>query len=300
MIKTIWITLLLFGGLLALEQSSIAVMDFECRENENLGWSAAEIVRTELINQCEYTVLERSQLEKAFEEQKLQLSGAVGESTATAIGKIIGAQLMVIGSIVKMGSSYSLNSRVIDVSTGQAKAGKRIACQSESELPDACARLALQICGKDADQAPDKAPTAPEKALPMFAPDRNEIVAVGMGAAPAGLPPQERMEKALETAKADLFRDAMRKLERVDFKGEIVAKIMERSPRARMRFQEYLKKLAEPGPDGGRANMETWSDGRVIIRLRIPLRGKQGLFDLLEEKARELQRRSGGRPPAAR
>jgi len=68
---------------------------------------------------------------------------------------------------------------------------------------------------------------------------------VGIGVAPPDAPARKRKKIALETAKKMLFRDALAKLERISFKGEVVARIIERNPKARERFQGYLKKISD-------------------------------------------------------
>jgi curli biogenesis system outer membrane secretion channel CsgG len=54
-----------------------------------------------------FEVVERSQLESVLEEQKLGLAGILDESTAVEVGKILGAEIMVVGSITDAGYSQS-------------------------------------------------------------------------------------------------------------------------------------------------------------------------------------------------
>jgi hypothetical protein len=87
-------------------------------------------------------------LEQLLKEQELQLTGVVDSETAVEIGKLVGAQLVVIGSIVKTGTVYTINSRFIDVETGIAKVGQNIRGQGEDQISNMVRQLALIIAGK--------------------------------------------------------------------------------------------------------------------------------------------------------
>jgi TolB-like protein len=79
-----------------------------------------------LIDTKKFRVVERSQINKALSEQRFQQSGVIDERSATEIGKLLGADLIIIGSVVKIGSSYTINSRMIDIKTGEATLGKNV------------------------------------------------------------------------------------------------------------------------------------------------------------------------------
>lgn len=108
-------------------KQTIAVLDFESvGAEEYLGKAVAEIMRTELIDTNRYRVVERAQINKAITEQKLQKSGLIDDRSAVELGKILGADMIVVGSVVKIGTSYTINSRMIDTKTGEAKLGKNV------------------------------------------------------------------------------------------------------------------------------------------------------------------------------
>ncbi|MFH2203774.1 MAG: CsgG/HfaB family protein [Elusimicrobiota bacterium] len=133
----------------------IGVVDFENKSGYGqgrLGSAASDVLITELAKTGKFVVVERDKLNKIFDEQKLQASGAIDSRTAVKIGRILGLSAIVTGSISesgvkKEGSDYLLVSskkqiaevvvdiRVVDVETGQviyadsgsgrAKASKR-------------------------------------------------------------------------------------------------------------------------------------------------------------------------------
>lgn len=81
-------------------------------------------MRTELEGGERFRVVERAQIKQALQEQTLQLSGGTDTQNAVKIGKLLGADLIIVGSVVKIGNSYTVNSRMIDVKTGEAQLGR--------------------------------------------------------------------------------------------------------------------------------------------------------------------------------
>ncbi|MDR1869379.1 MAG: CsgG/HfaB family protein [Treponema sp.] len=66
-----------------------------------------------------YTIIDRSQLDRIRREQNFQLSGAVDDDTAVSIGKIIGASIIVTGSVDGQGNLRRLRLRALDTQTSQ-------------------------------------------------------------------------------------------------------------------------------------------------------------------------------------
>ncbi|MEK7390947.1 MAG: CsgG/HfaB family protein [Fibrobacterota bacterium] len=79
-----------------------------------------EALSTALQRRSGARMMERSQMEKILAEQGFQNSGACDKSDcAIQIGKILGIDQIVVGSVGKLGSSYMLNARLVDVATGE-------------------------------------------------------------------------------------------------------------------------------------------------------------------------------------
>jgi len=84
----------------------IAVMSFENNSTfsywgDNLGAAAADELITQLVRAGTFIVVERTQVNAILEEQHFGLSGAVDASTAAEIGKILGVQAVLMGSITQ-------------------------------------------------------------------------------------------------------------------------------------------------------------------------------------------------------
>jgi TolB-like protein len=81
----------------------------------------AERFAIELIRLKKLKVVERHQIERVLSELKLQNTGAIDPDTAKRIGRMLGADLLVIGGMVELpGAVLELNARLADVGSGQA------------------------------------------------------------------------------------------------------------------------------------------------------------------------------------
>ena len=74
----------------------VAVMPFSGRDGET-GLSLAEAFTTYLMD-AGFEVIERAQLEKVLAEQKISLSGALGQEDLAQVGKLAGVRAVVTGS----------------------------------------------------------------------------------------------------------------------------------------------------------------------------------------------------------
>lgn len=98
----------------AQQKKRIAVLDFEYGTvysdvgyifgtNVNVGKGIADILVTKLVQGGQYSVIERKQLDKIIAEQNLGASGRVDEATAARLGKILGVDALILGSIHTFG-----------------------------------------------------------------------------------------------------------------------------------------------------------------------------------------------------
>ncbi len=74
---------------------------------------------TQLVNLRRFKVIERGALDKVLSEQQLQLSGAVDEATAVEVGKIAGADAIILTSAVQSRDGGKVSARIIDTETGE-------------------------------------------------------------------------------------------------------------------------------------------------------------------------------------
>lgn len=78
-----------------------------------------QLLLTELAQNSNLRVVERSQLQAILDEQGLVTSGQVDPSTAARIGRLVGARYMVMGSFVDLYGAFRMTGRIVDVETSE-------------------------------------------------------------------------------------------------------------------------------------------------------------------------------------
>jgi len=99
-------------------KSRIGVVNINS-SSDNLSNYVIDGIVMHLVSRDNFVVIERSELETVQREQKYQLSGEVSDETAVSIGKQLGTQMIVTGSILPFGSDYSLRLKITDVQSAQ-------------------------------------------------------------------------------------------------------------------------------------------------------------------------------------
>lgn len=92
----------------------IAVLDFEfASTGQTWSWwggvapsqGVSDLLTNKLVDGGAYTLIERSRIQAVLQEQNLALSGRIDPNTAAQVGRILGADAVVIGSVTR----YNLN-----------------------------------------------------------------------------------------------------------------------------------------------------------------------------------------------
>lgn len=104
------------------EGKTIAIADFTYVDHASAdGDVVAARVTTELIKMNNLKVVERKQLQKILAELNLQRTGVVDQDSAKKIGQVLGADLLVVGSLDELpGKLLEVNLRLASVESGQA------------------------------------------------------------------------------------------------------------------------------------------------------------------------------------
>ncbi len=103
---------------------AILELDYLQRSNrgEPVGRMVSEFLTTSAANTGAFSIVERSLLNKVMKELELEQSGLVEESQAREIGRMVGADAVLTGSVSKLGSSMRIDVRLINVETGKIMA----------------------------------------------------------------------------------------------------------------------------------------------------------------------------------
>lgn len=100
----------------------IAVAGFSYSDGRDSrdGGVVAERITTELVKLKKIKVIERKEIEKVFEELKLQRSGAIDSDSVKDIGKMLGADWVVVGTLTELpDKQLELNARIVGVESGE-------------------------------------------------------------------------------------------------------------------------------------------------------------------------------------
>lgn len=127
----------------------LAVVEFSNDTGEtrfdNLKRGLAELLSTKLARRPELHLVERSQLDKAIKELGFSQSAFVDPSQAAKLGEMAGATVLLAGSIVKAGSQFAINMRLIDVTTGTVMLSESYGFQSEDDILPVANYLSLLV-----------------------------------------------------------------------------------------------------------------------------------------------------------
>jgi len=100
------------------ERLRIAVLPFENKSGSaDMGEVVLDKMITSLVNRRRFNVLERSELQKVLEEHKLGMTGIIDASAAAKLGKGMGVDAVVMGSVTITDHSIGIDSRVVDTET---------------------------------------------------------------------------------------------------------------------------------------------------------------------------------------
>lgn len=100
-------------------RNAIAITDFEDKTEKDIGYGISELITTELSKSGKLRIVERKQVSKVLEEQKLGLLGIIDSKTAKEVGNLTGADMILVGSVSKLGNYYHINARLVETETGQ-------------------------------------------------------------------------------------------------------------------------------------------------------------------------------------
>ncbi len=100
--------------------TNIAVVDFNGNNiSDGEVRALTDRLRTELFNTKYFKVIEREMMQEVIKEQGFQQTGCTTDECMVQIGRLIGVQKIIGGSISKVGNIYSVSSRIVNVETGE-------------------------------------------------------------------------------------------------------------------------------------------------------------------------------------
>jgi TolB-like protein len=122
---------------------TVAVMYFNnnafgagARDYDGLSKGIPDFLVTELTANPNIRVIERDQVQKLIDEQKLVAGGAVDRATAVKVGKLLGAQHMIFGGFMADSKgNVRIDARAVSVESGAIEYSERVQDKSDDIMP---------------------------------------------------------------------------------------------------------------------------------------------------------------------
>jgi curli biogenesis system outer membrane secretion channel CsgG len=121
---------------------TVAIMYFnnnvftkDARDYDGLSKGVPDFLITEMSANSAIRVIERDQVQKLLDEQKLVSGGQVDQTTAVKLGKLLGAQHMIFGGFMADPSgNFRIDARAVNVETGAIEYTERVQDKSDNVM----------------------------------------------------------------------------------------------------------------------------------------------------------------------
>lgn len=109
---------------------TIAVFDFNAfsltgEDADAVGRGLATMITTELADRPQVHVVDRQRVQQLIESRQLALSGRMDESRALELGKLLGAEYIVVGNVALEPERARIDLRLLDVASGTVEKASR-------------------------------------------------------------------------------------------------------------------------------------------------------------------------------
>jgi len=130
---------------------TVAIMYFnnnvitkDARDYDGLSKGLPDFLITEMSSNSAIRVVERDQVQKLIDEQKLVGAGQVDRESAVKVGKLLGAQHMIFGGyMADSKGNFRIDARAVNVETGAIEFTDRVQDRSENVMG-----LVSQLAGR--------------------------------------------------------------------------------------------------------------------------------------------------------
>jgi curli biogenesis system outer membrane secretion channel CsgG len=121
-----------------LTEVAIAVMDFQ-NNTSNKRWNYLEVALPDILSSdlstfTAFKVVERKRISEVLKELRLGYTGSIDPATAQKIGKLIGANVMVMGSVINLAEDILITTRLVRVQTGEVIGGTKEQGKNEGDI----------------------------------------------------------------------------------------------------------------------------------------------------------------------
>jgi TolB-like protein len=134
--------------LAAQTQPMTAVMPFKAQSvSESDAAIITSMFETALVQTQSFLVIEQNQVEQILAAQSYNLTGCTDESCAVEFGKLLAAEQIILGEVSRLGGSYHINAKIIDVELGRNIRAETVSASSIDGLSEQAGLLAFKLAG---------------------------------------------------------------------------------------------------------------------------------------------------------
>ncbi len=141
--------LLVSTQLFSAEKMRIAVIDFTPNNISKYAAKAvSDNISIEMTKKGDFVMIERSQMTNILSEQGLQQTGCTDTACAVEMGKLLSARKILVGTVTKIGSVFTMNAKVVDVQSGKIDFAESERCNKEDDIDAASRILAIKLVNR--------------------------------------------------------------------------------------------------------------------------------------------------------
>jgi TolB-like protein len=144
---------------------------------KDYGLKISDYLVASLAAEPDLIVVERAELNKILDEQKLGASGLVKQDEAVEIGRLTGAKLIVLGSVIELDSTLLLSTRIISTETARL-VGAKVKGRTSDDVAELAEQLAQEVLTVLASRADEVIPK------PLTRADRLAAIKAALGDRP--------------------------------------------------------------------------------------------------------------------
>lgn len=212
---------------------TVAILSFnnnvftrDARDYDGLSKGVADFLITEMAGNTSIRVIERDQVQRLIDEQKLVTGGMIDQATAVKVGKLLGAQHMIFGGFMSdRAGNFRIDARAVNVETGQIEYTDRVQDKADNVMP-LIGQLAVKLnAGLHLPMMPMRTGDASPSAAP--------VTGSSAGAVQAGAPapsPRLPMKYAVMYGKALDLADKGDRTRAVELFGAVLKEFPDFTP----------------------------------------------------------------------
>ncbi|EKD26676.1 MAG: fibronectin type III protein, partial [uncultured bacterium] len=131
------------------ERPKVAIFDLENSNKEAIdklmGGAVSEMLTTNFVKSNRFEIVERKELNKILDEQHFNSSGFVSADSAKEIGKLLGIDIGIVGSVSTLTDKIDIDVRMLDMKTGVVILATNKSVKNENKIRDAVSEIVMEL-----------------------------------------------------------------------------------------------------------------------------------------------------------